>query len=70
MPLGRVLAFSVAGVGVWSTALIALGYAFAHAVESHLDVAANIGLGLAGAALLVWALRRRSRAPAPQPAAA
>jgi membrane protein DedA with SNARE-associated domain len=61
MPVRRLLVFSIAGVGAWCTAFILLGHAFAHSVESHLDVAGNVVLGLAGAGLLVWALRRRRR---------
>ena len=58
-PLRSVAAFSVAGAIVWSSALIITGHTFAAAVESHLDAACNVALGIVGAAVLLWALRTR-----------
>jgi membrane-associated protein len=60
--LRSLAAFSVAGAIAWSSALIITGHTFAAAMESHLDAACNIALGLVGAAVLMWALRTRRRA--------
>jgi membrane protein DedA with SNARE-associated domain len=59
MPLRRLLALSCIGVGTWCGVFVVAGYAASDALHSHLDVAGNLAVAAAGAALLAWSLRRR-----------
>jgi membrane protein DedA with SNARE-associated domain len=67
MPARRVAAFSAIGAGVWSSAMIVAGHAFADSLESHADAVGGIAVGVLGGLLLAWALARRQ---APQERAA